>query len=135
MWISEKNLSLRKGLGMYIVEMYVSEDRTVHFLWVHLCLLFPADPDVFRNILEFLFHFQVRSQKSQKSVVGPCSSSWGSHGPCHLFVVPHSDCFLLGFGYDGSCLMLGALFGFMGSCSSAFPPLRTPGRAGFSLSK
>lgn len=89
---------------MYIVEIYVSEDRTVHFLWVHLCLLFPADPDVFRNILEFLFHFQVRSQKTQKSVVGPCSSSWGSHGPCHLFVVPHSDCFLLGFSYDGTAI-------------------------------
>lgn len=97
-------------------------------------LLFPVDLNVFKYTQ--IFHFQVRSQKSPRSVVAPPPSPFILWGCCRLLppVLGASLRFLLlGFWFWGLFWMRGLYLGFMGFCSSAFPRLRTPGRAGDSV--
>ena len=106
------------------------------FCGYHFGLLFPVDLNVFRSILKSFFHFRLDLKRAQRSVVAPPPPihPWGGG---LLWALPPvldtSDSFLWGFGSDGFCWMQGALLGFMGFCSSAFPHLGTPGHAGDSV--
>lgn len=128
--------TFRKDLGVCIVEIYVSEDRTIHFLWIPFWPPFPCGSECVQKYTQIFLSLPVRFQEPKGQSLpppNPHSSLGGCCGPCHLFLMPHSDSFLWGFGSDGFCWMQGALLGFMGFCSSAFPHLRTPGHAGDSV--
>ena len=57
--------TFRKDLGVCIVEIHVSEDRTVHFLWIPFWPPVPCGSECVQKYPQ-IFHFQVRSQKSPK---------------------------------------------------------------------
>lgn len=126
-----------------VVENCVS---TIFTLGIFFHFLFTANLDVFRNMLEPLFHFQV-SQISKKN---PKTSSWllltlqGNAGflgallcalQASLSRASFSPHFPLDFRYGCFCFVTSGPLGFIGSWSCAFPHLRIPGQAGSSTSK